>query len=295
MQFYGVLLVALGLSGCSSVASPAPAAELRVPSADGVAIAYEERGQGLPALVFVHGWCGERGFWRAPLEAFAPTHRVIALDLAGHGASGAGRTRWSLASLAEDVRAVVVAARAEDVILIGHSMGAPVALLAAAQLAPRVRGVIGVDSLHDADFAYPPGFLEQVALGLEADFPRALEASIRAVTAPAAPAQRVEWILARAARTDRAAAIALLRGLEGFQLGAALAGARVPVRVINSAARPSDALVTAVERNRRLADFDALLLEDAGHFPMIEQPERFVALLRHWVDELSARPAPDPR
>lgn len=259
-----------------------------MPSADGVAIAYEQRGSGSPTLVFVHGWCGERGFWRTTAEALASSRRCVTLDLAGHGASDAGRERWTLAALADDVVAVVRATGAEDVILIGHSMGAPVALLAAPLLAPRVRGVIGVDSLHDADFAYRAGFLEEVAAGLEADFPRALEASFRGVTGPETPHELQDWICVRALHTDRGAAVGLLRGLEGFELAAALRGAGVPVRAINAAPRPG-APETALERNRELCDFDALLVEDSGHFPMLEQPARFRALLQRWIEELSAR------
>ncbi len=292
MQVLAALTAALGLlasaaSACSSVRSGERAREQRILSADGVPIAFEERGAGAPTLVFVHGWCGERGFWRTTMEALAPTHRTLALDLAGHGASGADRERWTLASLADDLVAVVTASGADDVILIGHSMGAPVALLAAPRLAPRVRGVIGVDSLHDAGFAYPPGFLEGVAAGLEADFPRALEASIRGVASPGTQPELLDWIQARALRTDRAAALGLLRGLEGFELATALREAGVPVRVVNTASRAGSELVTALEENRALADFDALLLEGSGHFPMLEQPAHFLPLLRHWIEQLS--------
>ena len=276
------------VSGCTSVQAVEPSSEQRVLSADGVPIAFDERGRGAPTLVFVHGWCGERGFWRATAQALSSSHRCLTLDLAGHGASGAARSRWALASLADDVVAVVTAAGVDDAILIGHSMGGPVALLAAARLAPRVRGVIAVESLHDADFEYAPGFLDGVAAGLEADYPRALEASVRGVVAPGAAPGLVDWICARALRTDRAAAIGLLRGLEGFELAAALRGAGVPVRVINAAPRAGGGLVTASEKNRALADFDVLLLEDAGHFPMLEQPGRFMPLLERWIEELSA-------
>lgn len=280
--------MALALTACSAVRSPPRALEQRVHAPDRVSIAYEERGTGEPVLVFLHGWSGERAVWRPAMEAFASTHRSLALDFAGHGRSGATRTRWTLEGLADDVVAVVTAAGAEDVILIGHSMGTTVALLAAPRLAPRVRGIIGVESLHDADFAYPPGVLQGVAAALEADFPRAIEASLRGVVAPTAPPEVFEWIQARALRTDRAAAVGLLRGLEGFELAPVLRAAGVPVRVINAAPGSGTALATEVERNRRLADFDALLLDGVGHFPMLERPERFLPLLARWVEELSA-------
>lgn len=289
MPLLGAFVLALGLAACSAVQAPERGPERRVDSADGVSIAYEEKGAGAPTLVFVHGWCGERGFWRGTLDALAPTHRVLALDLGGHGASGAARERWTLPSLADDLVAVVEASGADDVILVAHSMGAPVALLAAPRLAPRVRGVIAVDSLHDADFAYPPGFLEGVAAALEADFPNALAASLRGTVSPSAPPELFAWIEARALRTDRRAALGLLRGLGDFALAPALAGAGVPVRVINAAPGAGAALPTRVARNRELCDFDAAFLEGAGHFPMLEQPAAFQAALRRWI---AALPAP---
>ena len=276
-------------AACTSVGSGAPAPEQHARAADGLALAYEERGQGEPALLFVHGWCGERALWRATMAGLEARHRVLALDLGGHGASGAGRAEWTLASLAGDVVAVCDQAGLQDVILVGHSMGAPVALLAAARLRGRVRGVIGVDSLHDAEFEYPPGFLEEVARGLERDYTGALEASLRGAAGPGLSRERLEWLVARAVRTDRAAAIGLLRGFEGFALDEALSGSGVPVRAVNAGARPGG-LATAIEHNQELADFDALILDGCGHFPMLEQPERFAPLLARWVEELSAHP-----
>jgi len=292
MHVRGASSPALGLLGgllfaCTSVAAPSAPPELRVRSADGLSLAYEEAGSGEPALVFVHGWCCDRGFWRTTLEAFAPTHRVLALDLGGHGASGAERERWTLESLADDVVAAVEALDARTVVLIGHSMGAPVALLAAPRLGGRVQGVIGVESLHDVAFRYPPGYLEQAVGELEADFPRALEASFRAALAPEAPAGLREWICARALRTDRRAALELLRGLDGVELSPVLAAAGVPVRVINAAPRAPDGLATNVEGNARLADFQAELLDGVGHFPMLEQPARFQAALRRALESLA--------
>ena len=63
-------------------------------SADGTPIAYEVRGAGEPTLVFVHGWSCDARYWREQVPEFAKRHKVVTLDLAGHGHSGAGRWRW---------------------------------------------------------------------------------------------------------------------------------------------------------------------------------------------------------
>jgi pimeloyl-ACP methyl ester carboxylesterase len=281
---------ALLAPACSSVAERADAPERRARAADGLDLAYEVRGDGLPALVFVHGWCGERSQWRTTMEAFEDHHRVLAPDLGGHGASGAERAQWTLPALAGDVLAVCDQEALSDLILVGHSMGAPVALLAAARMHGRVRGVIAVDSLHDVDFAYPDGFLEEIASGLERDYSGVLEASFRSVTGTGLAPERLEWLMARAARTERAAAIGLLRGLEGFDLRAAMGAAGVPVRALHVERAGGPA--TALERNRLVADFEALPLEGSSHFPMLEDPARFVAQLARWVESLSAQPLP---
>jgi len=65
-------------------------------SADGVSIAYEVRGEGEPALVFVHGWCCDRSYWDAQLPYFAQKYKVVAIDLTGHGESGLDRKEWTM-------------------------------------------------------------------------------------------------------------------------------------------------------------------------------------------------------
>src|SRR5688572_29373268 len=94
--------------------------ERTVASADGVTIAYDVCGAGIPALVFVHGWSGRRGHWDQQLDDFANGHTVVRLDLAGHGASGSGRREWTLAAFAADVVAVCDALALESLVLIGH-------------------------------------------------------------------------------------------------------------------------------------------------------------------------------
>jgi hypothetical protein len=59
-----------------------------VVSRDGNSISYEAYGTGEPTLVFVHGWSCDARYWRAQLSYFSKKHRVVVLDLAGHGHSG---------------------------------------------------------------------------------------------------------------------------------------------------------------------------------------------------------------
>ena len=122
-----------------------------VPSKDGTPISYEIYGSGEPTLVFVHGWSCDARYWRAQVAHFSAKHRVVVLDLAGHGHSGTARGQYSMAAFGEDVRAVTEAAGAQKVILIGHSMGGSVIAEAARLIPDRVIGLIGVDTLEDIE------------------------------------------------------------------------------------------------------------------------------------------------
>lgn len=282
-----VCLAVAALAGCASTPSTAPQTRAAT-SSDGVRIAYEARGSGSPALVFIHGWGCNREHWKNQVDVFDDDHRVIALDLGGHGASGANRAHWTLAALARDVQAVVEAEGLDRVILVGHSMGGPVSLFAAAKMPERTVGVIGVDTLHNAEYTFDPKLIESLVARLQADFPGFIDAFVRGAFAanPDPDEALVQWVIEGAAKTDPAVAIGLMRSFGDFDARKALAACPAPVRCINAAA-PTP---TAVETNRKYkADFDAVLIENTGHFIMLDRPAEFNAALAEQVRALSQR------
>ncbi|VAW75020.1 hypothetical protein MNBD_GAMMA13-1511 [hydrothermal vent metagenome] len=147
--------VMLALAGCAEkVQDNKRPTAATVESADGSPIVYGVRGQGEPTLVFVHCWTCNHTFWDTQLDYFPRHHRVIWLDLAGHGESGSHRQRYTMQAFGQDVAAVVRQVGARNVILVGHSMGGPVAVEAAKQLGDRVIGIVGVDTFY-TPFEYP--------------------------------------------------------------------------------------------------------------------------------------------
>lgn len=131
-------------------------------SSDGVPIRYEARGNGNPSIVLIHGWTNTRRIWGVHPETLSRSNRVVALDLAGHGESGAGRAEWTVDAFGDDVVAVIERLGLEEVVLVGFSMGAGVALEAAEDLPDRVLGVVVVDDLHDPGRAPAPEEIERM-------------------------------------------------------------------------------------------------------------------------------------
>jgi pimeloyl-ACP methyl ester carboxylesterase len=98
-------------------------APLLFATVDGHRVAYRAAGRGGPTLVFVHGWTCDMTSWKYQFPAFAKTHRVIALDLPGHGASDKPDVTYSMDLFARAVDAVLTADGSKRAVLVGHSMG----------------------------------------------------------------------------------------------------------------------------------------------------------------------------
>ena len=135
----------------------------RVPSADGVPIAYEIHGQGSPALVLVHGWSCDRGYWKDQVEYLGAQYQLVLVDLAGHGESGTARKDYTMAAFGADVAAVVDSLKLDKVVLVGHSMGSDVVVEHGSLLGPvpdRALGELRLDG-PIAVSARPPRLGEQ--------------------------------------------------------------------------------------------------------------------------------------
>ena len=111
-----------------------------------------------PTIVLVHGGAAHAAWWDHVAPGLAHEHRVVAMDLAGHGDSG----RLPAYTLASWSRQVVEVVRARTtpapVLLVGHSMGGVVAMLAAHELGADVAALVMVDAevpLDRADFTRP--------------------------------------------------------------------------------------------------------------------------------------------
>ena len=146
---------------------------------DGVDIHYEAMGSGSPTLLFIHGWNCDRRYWSDQLAYFAEQHQVVAIDLAGHGESGLQRTEWTIGQFGADVASVADQLALDDVILVGHSMGGPVALEAARQLEGRVKTIIGADTLNDVSITFPEEQLNGMIAAMETDFRSTVEGLVR--------------------------------------------------------------------------------------------------------------------
>jgi pimeloyl-ACP methyl ester carboxylesterase len=113
---------------------------------DGVRLAYEEKGAGSKSVIFVHGLGFDHTTF-APQIEYSRSHRVVAIDLRGHGASDAPHQDYTMPTLAEDVAWLSAKLNLEKPVIVGHSMGGNVALTLAALYPDLPTSIMLIDSL----------------------------------------------------------------------------------------------------------------------------------------------------
>ena len=283
-----IALVVIAL-GCSAPAPPPePAVEETtaigpgtVIAGDGVEIAYTVTGDGTPALVLVHGWMCDQTYWLNQVDDLARDHIVVTVDLPGHGLSGIDRAEWTVAGFGNDVVAVVEHLGLEEIILIGHSMGGPVSLEAARLMPGRTRGVIGVDTFQDVESDWDPKQIEAMLGAMDSDFVGFCTTFVTDMFPEGADPDLVTAVNNDMCNGPAEIGSALMHNFVDYDIAEAMQSAGAPIRAVNATLWP-----TNPEVNRKYADFDAVLMEDVGHFLMQEAPEEFNLHLRAVISEL---------
>lgn len=237
-------------------------------------IAYDAAGSGDPPLVFVHGWCCDRTYFAPQLRYFAARHAIVALDLRGHGESrGTGGTTETFA---DDVLAVAAASSAP--VVIGHSMGALVALACAARPGA-VRAVVLVDPAPILDGRGKAYFVRSLP-DVAADHDGSWRARFTARMFRPTDSVRRDETVAGISAAPLATALAGWKAIAEFDAAAVLPRVHVPVLAI-TAGEPEAGLA------ERIADLTLGRTVGAGHFVQLEVPaqvnamiERFLTLLQ---------------
>lgn len=113
-------------------------------------ISYSDSGKGT-AIVLLHGFLENQTMWNAFVPEFSKKHRVITLDLLGHGTTKCMGYVHSMEDNADVVHAVLVELRIRKAVLVGHSMGGYVALAFAEIYPDYIKGLVLLNSTSRAD------------------------------------------------------------------------------------------------------------------------------------------------
>lgn len=257
-------------------------------SYDGSKVHYESYGKGTDAVVFVHGWTCDLSFWRAQAPVYEK-HRTLLVDLPGHGQSEKPEVAYTQERFARAIDAVMRDAGVTRAVLVGHSMGGPVALTFLRLFPTRTKALVLVDAYmpqapkDEAERASQKARMEPFVKSFQA--PNYRETAGKMIegmySAKTTPAQREE-IRTKMLATPQYVMASAMEGM--FALEAPKPGEtyKLPVMAIMSAAQTQPGfearLRTVFPDLRKFESW-----EGSGHFLMMESPDRFNRLLEEFL------------
>jgi pimeloyl-ACP methyl ester carboxylesterase len=232
--------------------------------------------------VLLHGWASSHKFWKYAFSAFSPRWRVIAPDLVGFGLSEKPDRDYRIEALSVWLGKFLDALKLDQVVLVGHSMGATISLLHALDHPGRIRKlavvnplVVGATAFNaKTRFCMAPGIRRLLFLGSRLT-----------------PIRR--WVtrdFSYVAAYDQELSEDLLRGTYQSTFDSLRSAAKVDLR----ARLPElsvETLSIGTDRDQLVASaqYDLVpaqrreLIADTGHIPMIERPAEFNRILNEFL------------
>jgi pimeloyl-ACP methyl ester carboxylesterase len=253
---------------------------------DGVVLAFEDVGHGDPPVVFVHGVACHRGFWASQVKHFSRHHRVLAVDLRGHGDSDAPEQRYTIRGFADDTAWACAQLGIGRPVVAGHSLGGLVALQLAAAYPAQVGAVVLIDSvlLPAGDRV---GLVRQLVAALRTpDAERALRGYFSTFFGPDEDRTQIDWILEQAVRTPPHVTSSVWEeSLRTWDDAGALRRCEVPLLYLD-AGTPNADLARAVELAPQLVIGRTI---GSGHFSPLEVPDQINPMLERFLAVVARR------
>jgi len=258
------------------------AAPLSAATVDGLAINSSTSGTGTATVIFIHGWTCDLSSWTAQVPAFAKKYRVVTMDLPGHGKSGSPKDgKLSMGLFARAVEAVRVETKADQVVLVGHSMGAPVIREYARLYPQHVAGLVAVDGPLDLRGFPPPNFTQPPPM-IGPEGVKAREKMIRGMFVPQTAPALQEHILKMMLGTSENTANGAMAAVFDPKLSKTDVIKAPALSVYAGTAQMPDAKVM----KEVLPNSEVTQVAGTGHFVMMEKPEEFNRVLTSFLDKI---------
>lgn len=255
---------------------------------DGVRLAYVDEGKGEPAFVFMHGWTCNRSYFKPQHDHFKAKHRVVSVDLRGHGESDKPKGPYPIRQYADDVAWLIGKLGLDRPVALGHSMGGVTALELAAEHPQSVRAIVMVDP---APFLWSPDFislLTNVANSAEAGNQQPRRDFVNMLFLPTSPVDLKARIIDEMCSAPAHVAADAMRGLLSYDGVAVAKKVSMPALHI-AAARPLNPPHMMAQWLPHAVNGWTV---GAGHFNMLEAPNQVNDMIERFVDQYVMHPQP---
>lgn len=251
-----------------------------------VLIDFTDSGKGDTTLLFVHGWCINKTYWAPQVDYFSKHYRVVTIDLPGFGASGKNRRNWSVENYAKDVAALIDSLQLKNVVLIGHSMSGAIVLETALTHPAGIAGVVGIDNFKGVGQAITPKEQAEADSFYKAarqNYQRVVPAFASQVLFSSSTDSSVrKRVLDDVTHADTAISLNVLEQNDAYPISTKLEHFKKQLYLVNSDYTPTD----TTGFGKLGVHYRLFIIHATGHYPMIEKPQEFNALLAQAVGEM---------
>lgn len=242
---------------------------------DGEIVHYEVLGQGKP-VIFLHSWVGSLRYWIPSMQFASKRYQAFASDFWGYGATKKASDRYSLKDQFILLYELIQYMGMQDITLVGHGLGGIVAVYYSAEYPESIERTMVI--------SFP--------MGIKNTSPRLLNIS---------PSDAAKWLFGTiSANTEsqedatKADPQATVRSLYEFsQVNWRQLINRIPIPSLWIHGQNDQAIILPTDEQLKflpeLAQYH--VFNDSGHYPMLDEPERFNRLLSYF---LRFNPGEDP-
>ncbi len=253
---------------------------------------YELHGDAGPVLLLVHGLGSSLRDWELQTGPLSASHRVLSVDLRGHGESSRQRP-ITIAGFAADLSALLVALQIRDAYVVGISMGSAVAFQLALDHPEQVRGIVIINGGPSFFSSADPAHRHELAMRITAVRTQGMRGigellAIRLLPSPAHAAMR-EVFAARWAENDPEMYLASLDALVDWTVRDRLSTLAAPCGVI-SGDRDYTPVAFKEAYQREIPRAELVVIADSGHMTTHDQPAALTAAILRFVDRWAAQP-----
>jgi pimeloyl-ACP methyl ester esterase len=260
---------------------------------------YEERGTGAP-IVLLHGWCMSSAVWKYQFEGLAASYRVLAPDLRGHGRSRAESDGLDFDGFAADLIDLFDFLGLSDVVLVGWSMGAQIALQACAGLSDTLAGLVLVSATPcftaSADFPYALADKEAsgMRLKVQRNTRRALDGFYTRLFAEGelenhSRAPELTHLLSSIESPDTAAVLDSLDALTRADMRTLLAAITAPTLIVNGERDQICLPAASHYLKTHIQGAEQKMFPNCGHVPFLTYCDQFNAEIIRFIRSLSEK------
>lgn len=232
---------------------------------DGSIVHYEVLGRGRP-VIFLHGWVGSWRYWISAMQVASTSYRAYALDLWGYGDTARIATNYSLEQQASLIDHFLNEMGIGKIALVGHGLGALVGMQFAVRFPQNVDRVMAVSC----------------PLNIEA-------VNSRLRTSP--PADLTDWLtnrtpestnaLADASKSDPQAVTVSMENLSTDNFYGSFHALNIPTLLVYG--ERDQAITIPGEESANSTMTQQIVLEESGHFPMLDETIKFNRLLTEFL------------